>query len=229
MTPPPPPSHGTGDHHRRARRPLVVVAAVATGVVLASGVTAFATAGRHAGTTGLGALPAARAVAEGRSPAVPARAAQPAPSAASPPARRANRSTPRPAPSTTTGPQARVLVLVNQQRARAGCRALTADARLAAVARAHSADMATRGYFDHVTPEGVDPGTRITRAGYAWSAYGENIAMGQPDAAAVMDAWMNSSGHRANILNCAFRDLGVGLAYDAGHRPYWTQDFGTPR
>ncbi len=120
-----------------------------------------------------------------------------------------------------------VFALVNQQRATAGCPAVTADSRLAKAARDHSVDMASRGYFAHDTPEGVDPGARITAARYRWQAYGENIAMGQPTPDAVMRAWMNSSGHRANILNCDFRNLGVGLAYDSAHRPYWTQDFGT--
>ena len=226
---------GAGRHRPRRRRWVVVAAALATGSVLAGGVAALGAGGQRDAVARVGALPVAP---ESPSP-VPAGTSA-APSRAVPrpahptrtPASRAGRSTPRPpapAGTPTTWPEAQVLALVNEQRAKAGCAALTGDPRLAAAARGHSADMAARGYFDHSTPEGVDPGTRITRAGYAWSAYGENIAMGQPDAASVMTAWMNSSGHRANILNCGFRDLGVGLAYDAGHRPYWTQDFGTPR
>jgi uncharacterized protein YkwD len=125
--------------------------------------------------------------------------------------------------------EAQVLVLVNQERANAGCPALTADTRLADAARGHSADMAARNYFDHTTPEGVTFSTRITNAGYVWSGAAENIASGQRDPAAVMKAWMNSPGHRANILNCSYRNLGVGLAYSANKTPYWTQDFGTPR
>jgi uncharacterized protein YkwD len=124
--------------------------------------------------------------------------------------------------------EAQVVTLVNQQRAAAGCPALTVDSRLTAAARGHSQDMAQRNYFDHNTPEGVTPWTRITNAGYHFSTAAENIAEGQPTPAAVMDAWMNSAGHRANILNCALRNIGVGLAYNAKHTPYWTQDFGTP-
>jgi uncharacterized protein YkwD len=123
--------------------------------------------------------------------------------------------------------EAAVLTLVNQERAKAGCAPLSVDARLATAARAHSADMANRNYFAHDTPEGVNVGTRVTNAGYRWSAVGENIAKGQPDAAAVMQAWMNSPGHRANILNCRFTNIGIGLAYQ-GRTPLWTQDFGTP-
>ena len=115
-----------------------------------------------------------------------------------------------------------MLALVNVQRAAAGCGALTADSALAAVARAHSADMRDRGFFDHVNPDGLDPFDRAERAGV--SARAENIASGQPDPAAVMDAWMNSAGHRANILNCSLNRLGVGIA-DGSGGPWWTQLF----
>jgi uncharacterized protein YkwD len=127
----------------------------------------------------------------------------------------------------TTAAEAAVLVLVNQERAKANCGPLSADARLTAAARAHSADMAGRGYFAHDTPDGVGVGTRVTGAGYRWSAVGENIAQGQQTPAAVMQAWMNSPGHRANILNCRFSNIGIGLARP-GRSPLWTQDFGTP-
>jgi uncharacterized protein YkwD len=121
-----------------------------------------------------------------------------------------------------------VVTLVNRARATAGCAALATNSGLARSAVAHSADMATRDYFSHTTPEGVTADQRITRAGYHWSTMGENIAYGQPTADAVMQAWMASSGHRANILNCAFHDIGVGLAYSSGGTPYWTQDFAAP-
>jgi uncharacterized protein YkwD len=122
-----------------------------------------------------------------------------------------------------------VVALVNAERAQAGCAALTEDDRLTAAARAHSTDMATRGYFSHTTPDGVEFHQRISAAGYSWSLVAENIALGQRDPAAVMNAWMSSDGHRRNILNCSLRHIGVGLAYDARNRPHWTQDFGTPR
>lgn len=117
---------------------------------------------------------------------------------------------------------AQVLALVNQARASAGCRPLAADARLAAVAAAHSADMRDRGFFDHVNLAGLSPFDRAEAAGV--SARAENIARGQRDPAAVMTAWMNSAGHRANILDCGLTRLGVGIA-DGGGGPWWTQLF----
>ena len=87
---------------------------------------------------------------------------------------------------------------------------------------------AARGYFSHTTPEGVDFATRITKAGYRWSGAGENIAKGQRTPADVMTSWMNSAGHKANILNCGFKNLGVGVAADASGALVWTQDFASP-
>ena len=134
----------------------------------------------------------------------------------------------RTTPPAASTPVGEVLRLVNVERAKAGCGALTVDSRLAAAAGAHSADMAANKYFSHTGRNGSDVADRVEAAGYTWSSVGENIAKGQPTPAAVMQAWMNSSGHRANILNCRFRNIGIGLAYD-GRSPVWTQDFGTPR
>ncbi|MFJ5924939.1 sigma-70 family RNA polymerase sigma factor [Kitasatospora sp. NPDC092948] len=120
-----------------------------------------------------------------------------------------------------------VLDLVNTQRAQAGCSALRANDQLATAAQEQSDDMAARSFFDHTNPDGEGPEQRIDAAGYEWSGWGENIARGQKDAAAVMNSWMNSPGHRANILNCAFTELGVGVHQGTGG-PWWTQDFGTP-
>lgn len=133
--------------------------------------------------------------------------------------------TPAPAPA---GPYAQqVADLVNAERAKAGCGPLSVDAKLTAAAQSHSEDMANRGYFDHASPEGHHADHRIEAAGYRWSAWGENIARGQKDPAAVMNAWMNSPGHRANILNCSFKQIGVGVRTGSGG-PWWTQVFGTP-
>ncbi|KDN87271.1 CAP domain-containing protein [Kitasatospora cheerisanensis] len=120
-----------------------------------------------------------------------------------------------------------VLDLVNVQRAQAGCPAMRSNAKLAAAAQEQSDDMAARSFFDHTNPDGDGPQQRIDAAGYEWSGWGENIARGQKDAAAVMNSWMNSPGHRANILNCKFTELGVGVHQGSGG-PWWTQDFGTP-
>jgi uncharacterized protein YkwD len=118
---------------------------------------------------------------------------------------------------------AQVLALVNQERATAGCRPVSADDGLAGVAAAHSADMRDRGFFDHVNLAGLSPFDRAEAAGV--SARAENIARGQADPAAVMQAWMTSPGHRANILDCSLTRLGVGIA-DGGGGPWWTQLFG---
>jgi uncharacterized protein YkwD len=120
--------------------------------------------------------------------------------------------------------EAAVLALVNEARADAGCGALTADPALAAVARAHSADMRDRDYFSHTSPEGLSPFDRAEQAGVGYSQ-AENIAFGQSDAAAVMEAWLESPGHRENILDCDLTRLGVGVAEGPGG-PWWTQLFG---
>ncbi|NUU20753.1 MAG: CAP domain-containing protein [Streptomycetaceae bacterium] len=117
-----------------------------------------------------------------------------------------------------------MLTLVNAERAKAGCGPVAFDAALRDLARAHSNDMADRGYFSHDTPDGKTPWDRAAAAGVDYLA-AENIARGQKTPAAVMDAWMNSPGHRANILNCGLDKLGVGVRMgDEG--PWWTQDFG---
>ncbi|MBV7697850.1 sigma-70 family RNA polymerase sigma factor [Streptomyces sp. TRM70350] len=128
----------------------------------------------------------------------------------------------QPAPTDTV---AQVVALVNKERAAAGCDPLTEDPQLNRAAQGHSDDMAARDFFDHTNPDGADPGQRTTAAGYNWSTYGENIARGQQTPEAVMDSWMNSPGHRANILNCSFKDIGVGIHKGSGG-PWWTQNFG---
>ncbi|MBP2338563.1 uncharacterized protein YkwD [Saccharothrix coeruleofusca] len=115
-----------------------------------------------------------------------------------------------------------VVQLVNEAREAAGCRPLKVDDRITAAAKAHSTDMATRGYFSHTTPEGVDFATRMRAAGYSRPG-GENIAKGQRNAEDVMKSWMNSDGHRRNILDCSFVAIGVGLDTRGW---YWTQNFG---
>jgi uncharacterized protein YkwD len=124
--------------------------------------------------------------------------------------------------------EARVVALINARRASSGCRPLTVDPRLAAAARAHSVDMAAHRYFGHDALTGETPFARITDAGYRYSAAAENIAAGQPDPAQVVAAWMDSPGHRSNILNCALRQTGVGFATGGTYGAYWTQDFGAP-
>ena len=126
--------------------------------------------------------------------------------------------------SAETAAEAQVLALVNQERAKVGCSPVTADAGLGSLAENFSDDMAARGFFDHTDPDGATPWDRAKKAGIT-DLGGENIARGQANAQAVMDAWMNSPGHRANILNCDYKTMGVGVHFASGG-PWWTQDFG---
>jgi len=116
--------------------------------------------------------------------------------------------------------EAQVLELTNNERARHGLNALHWDEKTLGVARAHSTDMAKRRYFNHYTPEGISPFDRLTAAGVTYWTAGENIAMGQRSAAIVVNAWMNSPGHRANILTAGFTHIGIGF-----DNYYWTQVF----
>jgi RNA polymerase sigma factor (sigma-70 family) len=145
------------------------------------------------------------------------------------PAPRPSTAKPTPAPvpeaSGSSAFSQEVTKLVNSERAKQGCAPVSANDQLDTAAQRHSEDMAARDYFSHTSPDGTDPGDRITAAGYQWSTYGENIARGQQTPAQVMDGWMNSSGHRANILNCDFKEIGIGI-HDASGGPWWTQAFG---
>ncbi|MER6853213.1 MULTISPECIES: CAP domain-containing protein [Streptomyces] len=127
-----------------------------------------------------------------------------------------------------SGAEAQVLALVNKERASAGCSPVAANDRLTRAADDYSDVMAASGVMSHTGPDGSTMTSRVEAAGYEWSTLGENIARGQSDAASVMESWMNSPGHRANILNCSFKELGVGVHFGDGG-PWWTQDFGASR
>ena len=130
--------------------------------------------------------------------------------------------------ATETGFAAEVLALANVERSKAGCEPLALDSKLNSAAQAHSVDMATNNFFTHESQDGRTPFDRIKAAGYSFSAAAENIAAGSTTAAGAMNQWMNSPGHKANILNCTYVDLGVGYAkgVNADYAGYWTQDFG---
>ncbi|MEU7135989.1 CAP domain-containing protein [Streptomyces sp. NPDC046261] len=117
-----------------------------------------------------------------------------------------------------------VVEMVNAERARNGCSPVTVNSKLQAAAQGHSDDMAARDYYDHRSPEGKGPGDRITAAGYRWSTYGENIFKSPKDARTAMEGWMKSPGHRSNILNCAYKEIGVGINFSS-NGPWWTQNF----
>ena len=103
--------------------------------------------------------------------------------------------------------------------------------RLEQAAFGHSDDMATHDYFAHESQDGRTPADRVSAVGYAWSSIGENIAAGYPDVAAVFDGWMASPGHCANIMNAAFRELGMACADNAASQygRYFTMELATPR
>ncbi|KQX49855.1 MULTISPECIES: CAP domain-containing protein [unclassified Streptomyces] len=121
-----------------------------------------------------------------------------------------------------------VVALANAEREKAGCGPLRAENHLRTAAQAHADDMAARDYYEHDTPEGRDAGDRMSGAGYAWSTWGENIHRGPKTPELAMEDWMESPGHRANILNCSFKDIGVGVTLTA-NGPWWVQDFGAKR
>jgi uncharacterized protein YkwD len=119
-----------------------------------------------------------------------------------------------------------IVTLVNRERAAAGVAPVALHPALNSAAQAHSNEQAARNLMTHYSANGSNGGQRMAAAGYAWRAWAENIAAGQADAATAMNAWMTSTeGHRENILNPRYTDMGVGLAYSAGGVPYWTQDF----
>lgn len=122
-----------------------------------------------------------------------------------------------------------VLELTNAEREKYGLKPLVWNEALAELARAHSKDMAERNFFDHYNPDGESPFDRMKAAGIQYMAAAENVAAGQASPEAVMDSWMNSQGHRANILNPKLEELGVGLARGGGYGIYWTQNFATMR
>lgn len=109
--------------------------------------------------------------------------------------------------------------------------ALRWNCALATAAQRHSSDMAQHGIFSHTGSDGLSVAERATNAGYAWRAIGENIARGYSDVDAVMQGWLGSSEHCANIMSAAFADLGAAAAShpNTSSQPYWTQVFGRQR
>jgi uncharacterized YkwD family protein len=119
----------------------------------------------------------------------------------------------------------KVVELVNVERQKAGLPALKMDSAISNVARAKSKDMAVNNYFAHQSPTYGSAGDMLRQFGISWSAWGENIASGQRTPEIVVNAWMNSSGHRANILSANFSKIGVGYVTNSNGTPYWTQIF----
>jgi uncharacterized protein YkwD len=135
-----------------------------------------------------------------------------------------------PAAGTASGITASIVDLTNAERSDAGVVPLRASSQLMQAAQLHAEQMARTGQMSHEIA-GVRypaPPDRLAAVGYRWGSYGENIAMGQTSATAVMASWMRSSGHRGNILNGRYREIGVGYARDSAGRPYFVQVFATP-
>jgi uncharacterized protein YkwD len=128
------------------------------------------------------------------------------------------------------------LCLLNRERAHEGLPALRRDERLELASQRHSEDMARRRFFAHENPSGAIPARRMRRAGYAARVVGENLAWGEGDRATpehIVVGWMNSPGHRRNILEADYREIGVGVTPGApqplaGRRAaIYTTDFGS--
>ena len=118
-----------------------------------------------------------------------------------------------------------VITLTNAQRAQYGLAPLTINWELSRMARYKSQDMVDHNYFDHNSPVYGSPFQMMKSFGISYSTAGENIAMGQRTPQEVVTAWMNSPGHRANILNKNFKQIGVGAVQAANGSIYWTQEF----
>ena len=121
--------------------------------------------------------------------------------------------------------QVEVLNLVNKERKANGLKPLTLNKELSNVANIKSRDMIEKGYFDHTSPTYGSPFDMMKKFNISYNTAGENIAMGQKTPSEVMNSWMNSSGHRANILNSTYTELGVGIQKDSNGTIYWTQMF----
>jgi uncharacterized protein YkwD len=128
--------------------------------------------------------------------------------------------------------RAEMLATVNARREAAGAPPIVLDPRLNAAAQKHAEDMLTRSFYDHRNLEGLQPRDRVVQAGYRPFLVAENIARGHTTVEEAMDAWMQSRGHRGNLLNPAFTQMGVGCAVGtnaAGATVLWVQDFGRER
>jgi uncharacterized protein YkwD len=132
----------------------------------------------------------------------------------------------------------RVLDLINAERAQHGCGPLTANPQLNQAALRQSEAMARQHFFDHKDPDGTTPGQRVRDTGYIFQMMGENIEAGTDTAEEAVRVWMNSPGHRANILTCAYKETGIALVdaqddlpvkgWPVGYEFYWTQEFALP-
>lgn len=136
---------------------------------------------------------------------------------------------PPPAVSAPISVSTECTALVNGHRAAAGLAPVTVDNRIKVAAEAHSTDQAQRNKMTHTGAGGTSAGQRLNTLGYSWSTWAENVAAGQPNCTSVVNAWMNSSGHRKNILNPSMQHIGVGAVKATNGTTYWTMDLAAPR
>lgn len=142
------------------------------------------------------------------------------------------------APPVSAGPAESVLSSINAARAKAGCGPLRVNPKLMAAARSHARAMADQNFFGHAGKDGSRMSSRIKRQGYSYRSAAENIAAGQRSAGEVVRSWLNSAGHRRNILNCRMEETGIAVVYQPDDRPirgnraplryYWVQVFADP-
>jgi uncharacterized protein YkwD len=135
-----------------------------------------------------------------------------------------------PTPAGTAAPlsvESEIIRLTNVERQKVGAPPLRASAKIAQAAAAYAALMAKLDKMDHHL-DGKDAGQRLTAAGYQWQSWGENIAFNFPNAASVVQAWMSDEGHKQNLLNPNFTEIGVGVAFNAKGQPYYDQVFARP-
>lgn len=125
----------------------------------------------------------------------------------------------------------RIVDLVNLRRKEAGLGAVTVNTTLISCAQQYSAVQAGQGAISHTGPDGSNPGQRLTRCGYNWRSYGENLAAGYVDADEVMAAWMQSPSHRKNILSPRLKEIGLGYTHRADdpsqYYDYYVMELGT--
>ena len=158
----------------------------------------------------------------------PAKPTTTAPVATKPPT-----TAPAPVKPTTTAPAAnslgayenQVVTLVNQERAKAGLAPLKINTKLAGVAERKAEDLRDKNYFAHNSPTYGSPFDMMKQFGITYTSAGENIAKGQKTPAEVMNGWMNSPGHKANIMNANYTEIGVGYVTDSNGTTYWVQHF----
>lgn len=133
-----------------------------------------------------------------------------------------------PTSSTLGSYEQQVVDLVNKERAAVGLSALKVNMKLANVAETKAADMRDQNYFSHTSPKYGSPFDMMKQFGISYTAAGENIAKGQRTPSEVMNGWMNSQGHRENILNANYTEIGVGYVTDSNGAGYWVQEFIRP-